>query len=62
MVFPLNRQDESPWLVPSGYWPKLDEVTRGVDPPFGVISQRALAANAFSMLDRAAGTTIRVAS
>jgi D-serine deaminase-like pyridoxal phosphate-dependent protein len=62
MVFPLNRQQESPWLVPSGYWPKLDEVTAAVDPPFGVISQRALAANAFSMLDRANGTTIRVAS
>lgn len=40
----------------------LSAATSELDPPYGVISLQALAANAFSMRDRAAGTTIRVAS
>jgi D-serine deaminase-like pyridoxal phosphate-dependent protein len=62
MTFPLERPADSPWLDPSSYWPGLSAATRELDPPYGVISLQALAANAFSMLERAGGTTIRVAS
>ena len=62
MVFPLVRSTDAPWLNPSSYWPGLTAATSELDPPYGVISLQALAANAFSMLDRGAGTTIRVAS
>jgi D-serine deaminase-like pyridoxal phosphate-dependent protein len=54
--------EPAPWLHPETYWPTLSAATSELDPPYGVISLQALAANAFSMLDRAAGTTIRVAS
>ena len=40
----------------------MQEATAELDPPYGVISLDALAHNAFDMLDRAAGTPIRVAS
>jgi D-serine deaminase-like pyridoxal phosphate-dependent protein len=53
---------EAPWSDPSRYWPALTAATSELDPPYGVISAEALAANAFDMLDRAAGTPIRVAS
>jgi D-serine deaminase-like pyridoxal phosphate-dependent protein len=53
---------EAPWRDPARYWPRLEAATRELEPPFGVISVEALAANAFDMLDRAAGTPIRVAS
>lgn len=67
MAFPLIRPTfarprGAPWLTPSSYWPGLTAATSELDPPYGVISLQALAANAFSMLDRANGTTIRVAS
>jgi D-serine deaminase-like pyridoxal phosphate-dependent protein len=62
MVFSLTRPVDAPWLEPSSYWPGLTAATRELDPPYGVISLQALAANAFSMLERANGTTIRVAS
>src|SRR6185312_10675646 len=52
----------APWLRPGEYWPGLTAATSELDPPYGVISLQALAANAFSMLERANGTTIRVAS
>lgn len=50
------------WLRPADYWPAIDVATRELDPPFGMLSLPALRHNAFSMLDRASGTTIRVAS
>lgn len=53
---------ENPWNTPAGYWASLTAATAALDTPFGVISQPALAYNAFSMLERAAGKTIRVAS
>jgi D-serine deaminase-like pyridoxal phosphate-dependent protein len=58
----LHRPTSAPWLSPGEYWPSLAAATRQLDPPFGVLSQPALAHNAYDMLDRAAGTTIRVAS
>ncbi len=62
MVFPLVSSADAPWLEPSSYWPGLTAATRELDPPYGIISVQALAANASSMLERANGTTIRVAS
>ncbi len=50
------------WLRPAEYWPSLHDATSELNPPFGVISIPALAHNAFDMLRRASGTTIRVAS
>jgi D-serine deaminase-like pyridoxal phosphate-dependent protein len=58
----LKRPADAPWRDPSRYWPALTAATSELDPPFGAISAEALAANAFDMLDRAAGTPIRVAS
>ena len=58
----LTRPTEHPWLEPSRYWPSIAAATAELDPPFGVVSLPALAHNAFDMLDRANGTTIRVAS
>jgi D-serine deaminase-like pyridoxal phosphate-dependent protein len=62
MAFPLERPTATPWEHAGDYWPALDRATAELDPPFGVISLAALAHNAHSMLDRANGTTIRVAS
>jgi len=58
----LQKTPGQPWLTPSEYWPTLAEATAELDPPYGVIGQEALAYNAFDMLERANGTTIRVAS
>jgi len=67
MVFSLARPafirpTDTPWLTPASYWPGLTAATSELDPPYGVISLQALAANAHSMLSRAGGTSIRVAS
>lgn len=51
-----------PWLNPSDYWGGLTSATADLDTPFGAISVPALAHNAHDMLERASGTTIRVAS
>jgi D-serine deaminase-like pyridoxal phosphate-dependent protein len=58
----LQKPSAQPWLSPSQYWPALTAATAELDPPFGVVAQEALAHNAFDMLQRANGTTIRVAS
>jgi D-serine deaminase-like pyridoxal phosphate-dependent protein len=62
MVFSLPRVTETPWLDPQTYWPAMTAATASLDPPFGAISVPALAHNAHSMLHRASGTTIRVAT
>jgi D-serine deaminase-like pyridoxal phosphate-dependent protein len=62
MPFALERTMSTPWAHPADYWPALDAATAALEPPFGVISLQALAHNAHSMIDRAGGTTIRVAS
>jgi D-serine deaminase-like pyridoxal phosphate-dependent protein len=61
-MLPLTPQNDRPWRKPAEWWPQLAAATDGIEPPYGVISVEALAANAFDMLGRAQGTTIRVAS
>ncbi len=58
----LTPQNDRPWRRPGQWWAQLAAATDGLEPPYGVISVEALAANAFDMLDRAQGTPIRVAS
>lgn len=62
MTFSLAAQNAQPWREPAQWWPALTEATAEFDPPYGVISVEALAANAHDMLARAQGTPIRVAS
>jgi D-serine deaminase-like pyridoxal phosphate-dependent protein len=58
----LVRPTEHLWTTPERYWDGLSRATASLDTPFGTLSLQALAANAFTMLDRAHGKTIRVAS
>ena len=58
----LVRSNATPWKDPGGWWPGLDAATSELDPPFAALSVEALASNAYSLLDRAAGSPIRVAS
>ena len=58
----LVRSTSTPWRDPASWWPGLDAATAELDPPFAALSVEALAWNAFSLLDRAAGSPIRVAS
>lgn len=55
---------ESPghWDGGAAYWRSLETATAHLDPPFGTISLAALAHNAASMVERAGGMGIRVAS
>ena len=62
MTLSLTQPVTDPWLRPAEYWPALHAATAELDPPFGVISIPALAHNAFDMLRRAGGTSIRIAS
>lgn len=59
---PLVRASGDPWHDPRSYWNGLTAATAHLDSPVGVIEHRALSHNAFDMIDRAAGTPIRVAS
>ena len=61
-MFSLVPQSDRPWHDPETWWPRLNAATADVEPPFGVISVEALAANAHDMRARAQGTPIRVAS
>jgi D-serine deaminase-like pyridoxal phosphate-dependent protein len=61
-VIRLERPTSRPWQHPESYWPALTAATADLDPVFGVVSIPALSANAFDMLDRAAGTPLRVAT
>ena len=58
----LVRPSSAPWRQPAAYWPMLAAATAELETPLGVLSVDALAANAFDLLDRAAGLPIRVAS
>jgi D-serine deaminase-like pyridoxal phosphate-dependent protein len=58
----LTRPTTAPWTAPADYWPELDAATAQLEAPLGVLVLEALAANAFDLLDRAAGLPIRVAS
>ncbi|MCU1476545.1 MAG: alanine racemase [Subtercola sp.] len=62
LPFTLTRPTASPWLNPAQYWGDLSAATADLDTPLAAVSLPALAHNAFSMLDRAAGKPIRVAS
>lgn len=62
MTLDLTRPVETPWLDAADYWAGLDRATAELDPPFGVLSREALGWNAHSLVDRAAGTSIRVAT
>ena len=58
----LDRPTTQPWLQPSTYWGGMTAATASLDTPVGALNLTALAHNAHDMLDRANGTTIRVAS
>lgn len=62
MTLVLTPQQAQPWRTRETWWPALTAATAELDPPYGVISLEALAANAHDMLARAQGTPIRVAS
>lgn len=62
MSFELSRPTSTEWLNAEKYWPSMTAATSHLDPPFGVINLAALAHNAHTMLDRANGMPIRVAS
>jgi D-serine deaminase-like pyridoxal phosphate-dependent protein len=56
------RSRDTPWLSPSEYWAGLTDATRGLETPVAALHLDALRHNTHDMLDRAAGTPIRVAS
>ncbi len=59
----LTRPATAAWRDdPVTFWATLESATAHLDPPFAVLSLPALSHNAFDMLGRANGTTIRVAS
>lgn len=61
----LDRPASTPWTNPGEYWSSLSAATAGLDTPFGIVSQVALAHNVHDLLDRrttsGGPTTIRVA-
>ncbi|MEO8263499.1 MAG: alanine racemase [Pseudolysinimonas sp.] len=62
-VLSLARPGSAPWRDdPAAYWGSLTAATAALDTPLGAIDADALAANTHSMLERAQGTPIRVAS
>ena len=62
MTLKLTRPASAPWDDPANWWPALTAATHDLDAPVGVLAVEAVAANAFDLLDRAAGLPIRVAS
>ncbi len=58
----LTRPTSTPWSTPAEYWPSLSAATADLDTPLGALCIEAISANAFDLLDRAAGLPIRVAS
>jgi D-serine deaminase-like pyridoxal phosphate-dependent protein len=62
VIPPLLRSGAEPWRAPATWWPRLDAATAHLETPLAAISLEAFAHNAFDMIDRAAGKSIRVAS
>jgi D-serine deaminase-like pyridoxal phosphate-dependent protein len=62
MIPPLVRSTSEPWRAPARWWPSMAAATAHLETPLAAVSLEAFAHNAFDMIDRAAGTTIRVAS
>jgi D-serine deaminase-like pyridoxal phosphate-dependent protein len=58
----LTRSSAEPWKNAARWWPRLTAATSHLDTPLAAVSLEAFAHNAFDMRDRAAGTTIRIAS
>lgn len=57
----LRLDEAQPWR-PDGHWRRMDAATAELDGPFAALSLDALAHNARSMVSRAAGTALRVAT
>jgi D-serine deaminase-like pyridoxal phosphate-dependent protein len=57
----LRLDDAPPWRA-DGHWRRMDAAAAGLDAPFAALSLEALAHNARSMVARAAGTPLRVAT
>jgi D-serine deaminase-like pyridoxal phosphate-dependent protein len=62
VIPPLLRSSDEPWRTPSSWWPRFAAPTAHLETPLAAVSLEAFAHNAFDMAERAAGTTIRVAS
>lgn len=57
----LRLDDAPPWRA-DGHWQRMERATAAIDGPFAALSLEALAQNARSMVVRAAGTPLRVAT
>ena len=57
----LRLDEVAPWRA-DGHWQRLDAGTAGIDPPFAALSLEGLAHNARTMVARAAGTPLRLAT
>jgi D-serine deaminase-like pyridoxal phosphate-dependent protein len=56
------RPEASPWLTPGLFWPELTAATEQLETPIGALHLGALRHNTHDLLDRAAGSPIRVAT
>ncbi|TFB64466.1 amino acid deaminase/aldolase [Cryobacterium sp. Hz7] len=57
-----HRPTGRPWQTPGLFWPELTAATAHLDAPVAALHLGALCHNAHDLLDRAAGTSLRVAS
>lgn len=57
----LRLDDAAPWRA-DGHWQRMDAATDHRDAPFAALSLEALAHNARTMVARAAGTPLRIAT
>ncbi|MGM1030296.1 MAG: alanine racemase [Actinomycetota bacterium] len=58
----MLRLEDAPTWRAEGHWERMDGATAAIDGPFAALSLEALAHNARSMVARAAGTRLRVAT
>ncbi|WP_104170833.1 hypothetical protein [Cryobacterium sp. M23] len=57
-----HRPTGRPWQTPGLFWPELTAATAHLAAPVAALHLGALRHNAHDLLDRAAGTSLRVAS
>ena len=62
MIDLTGPEDHPAWRDPAAYWPAIDAATRELDPPYAIGHLGALRHNLDTMIDRAAGKPIRLAS
>lgn len=62
MVELTSHDDRLRWQDPGAYWPAIEAATRELDPPYAIGHLDALRHNLRTMIDRAAGKPIRLAS